>query len=216
MTMLCRETLVNVLDLIAEGATVVETTAAIGGAPKSKIIFAWLNDSEAASEFGSPPDPESKWCIEWGERPLDWFHILYRQAVADGRKARASRKVPIRADLEARLAVKRATVSNAPVYSDIPIRADLEERLAAKRASAAPSPPPNPNMVRVSPQSHPTAPAPTVPSYAFKRAPRLDGEDRPQGPPQTGRFLMTADRPKSLQERQAGLPEITEQGIRYN
>ena len=51
VTLLCAETLVNVLDLIADGASVVETTAAIGGSPKSKIIFVWLADSADAGEF---------------------------------------------------------------------------------------------------------------------------------------------------------------------
>ena len=63
------------LDLIADGATVPETTAAIGGAPKSKIIFAWLADSEAAGEFDPPPEPDSKWCIEWRGK-LEWFWRL--------------------------------------------------------------------------------------------------------------------------------------------
>ena len=54
MTILCAERLVNALDLIAGGATVVEATTAIGGAPKSKIIFAWLKNSEAAGDFELP------------------------------------------------------------------------------------------------------------------------------------------------------------------
>ena len=45
MTILSPEMLVNVLDLIADGADHVALkprSLAIGGAPKSKIIFAWL------------------------------------------------------------------------------------------------------------------------------------------------------------------------------
>jgi hypothetical protein len=211
MTILSTESLINFLDLIADGASVVEATTAIGGAPKSKIAFAWIADSEAASEFGSPPDPASKWTLEWNGS-VDWFDMHYRTAREDGRVVRTIRKSPIRADLEKRLAVKRATVSNAPVYSDIPIRADLEERLAAKRAGAAPvmvapPPPPNPNVVRVPPNPIPR------PSYAFKRAAPIDGAQGEFGPPTLGRFTVATKR-YSQAERLAGTVSVSDEGLK--
>ena len=198
MTILSADTLLNVLDLIADGATVVETTTAIGGAPKSKIIFAWLADSEAAGEFDPPPDPDSQWCLEWSGS-LDWFHVHYRTAVADGKNMRAIRKSPIRADLEARLAAKRASAKPAPKEN-------------------TPQPPRMVvDHVRQPPviETQPPAPPPR-PAYAYRRAPPIDGTQGLNGPPLEGRFSVAAYRPKSKRERQSGLPEVTEQGIRWN
>jgi hypothetical protein len=107
MTILSADTLLNALDLIADGVTVVETTTAIGGAPKSKIIFTWLKDSEAAGDFESPPDAASPYCVTWREN-LNWFHAHYRDAVIDGKEIRRVRRSPLRAELETRLALKRA------------------------------------------------------------------------------------------------------------
>jgi hypothetical protein len=187
---------VNFLDLIADGASTVEASSAIGCAPKSKIVFSWLNDSDAASEFGSVPDPSSPWCVMWNEN-LGWFHEHYRTAKEHGRETRALRVPPIRADLEEKLA-------------DLKTRRAAEGKAINTRTIMTPVMLPDPPAP---PQSHPSAPPPR-PSYAFVRAPRLDGEDREQGPPQTGRFVM-ATKSYSLDERRGGKPEITETGIRY-
>jgi hypothetical protein len=204
VTILCAETLVNFLDLIAEGASTVEASSAIGCAPKSKIVFSWLNDSEAASEFGSPPDESSPWCVMWNEK-LDWLHFHYRTAKEHGRETRALRVPPIRADLEEKLAdlkTRRAAEGKS-------ISRTSENRPA--RIPMVPVMLPDPPAP---PASYPSAPPPR-PSYAFVRAPRLDGEDREFGPPPAGRFTM-ATKSYSQEERQAGLPEITETGIRYH
>ncbi len=196
MTILSADTLLNVLDLIADGATVVETTAAIGGAPKSKIIFAWLADSEAAGEFDPPPDPESKWCITWRDK-LEWFHIAYKTAQADGREARSARKNPLRADLEERLAAKRAQPS----------------KFSSPSENAAPPPPRMVvDHVRQEPVITPPPAPPPRPAYAY-RAPPIDGTQGLNGPPSEGRFTMATQR-YSKEERRAGTIELTDQGIK--
>jgi hypothetical protein len=194
MTILSADTLLNVLDLIADGATVVETTTAIGGAPKSKIIFAWLADSEAAGEFDPPPDPESKWCITWRDK-LEWFHLHYRTAVTDGREIRKVRKSPIRADLEARLAAKRSTMPSPENTS--PLTPTPHARMAPT-VYDVPAPPP---------------PAPPRPAYAYRRAPPLDTVNTRNGPPSEGRFTMATQR-YSKEQRRAGTIELTETGIK--
>jgi hypothetical protein len=193
VTILCRETLLNVLDLIADGVTVVETTAAIGAAPGSKIIFAWIADSEAAGEFDPPPSPESKWCVDW-RGSLDWFHWHYKTAQADGRVARTIRRTPIRAELENRLRTKRGEEPKPPGYSP--------PRVQVFKPSDEPANP----VTRDLP-----APPPPRPSYAYKSRP-LDASN--VEPPQEGRFSVVADRPKTKGERRAGTVEITDLGIR--
>jgi len=202
VTILCAESLVNALDLIADGATVVEATTAIGGAHKSKIIFTWLKDSEAAGDFESPPDAASPYCVTWREN-LNWFHAHYRDAVIDGKEIRRVRRSPLRAELETRLALKRA----------------------------APPPPPRPAAPAVSRERTPALPpdaydqhgyvaekdrpAPPRPSYAYRRAVPLDATNTRDGPPPEGRFTVSTQR-YSLAERRAGKPELTDQGIKWN
>jgi hypothetical protein len=186
------------LDLIESGASVVETTAAIGAAPKSKIIFQWIKTSEDAGEFGARPDASSPWCITRGDR-LEWFHVLYRQALADGRVTRSIRVPPIRRDLEARLAAKRAgqvaTVEPSMVEQHAPPKMIIEH-------------------VTVAPVVEPPPPAPRPrPSYAY-RPPAIEGVHDENGPPLEGRFSMTADRPKSKAERRAGTIEFSDAGIK--
>jgi hypothetical protein len=180
----------NVLDLISDGATVVETTTAIGGAPKSKIIFSWLNDSAAAGEFDARPTPESPWCIDW-RGSLDWFHLHYRTAVIDGKEIRRVRKSPLRAELEQRLAAKRAAPPVIPVEAPTP----TPRMVAPPSVYDAPAPPPRP-------------------AYAYRRPPPLDTTNG-QGPPSEGRFVVATHR-YSLDERRGGKPEVTEQGIRWH
>ena len=191
MTLLCAESLVNVLDLIADGASVVETTAAIGGAPKSKIIFVWLADSADAGEFDARPDPESKWCVTWHDKP-EWFHIAYREAQAEGRELRSKRKTPLRAELEELLARKRKASENI-----------------------APAPPPRPPRDDVRTPVMVDKPTPPRPSYAYRRAAPLDATNTRNGPPEEGRFTV-ATHSYSRAERQAGKPSITDEGIRWN
>jgi hypothetical protein len=187
VTILSPQTLLNVLDLMADGCTVVETTTAIGGAPKSKIIFAWLADSESAGEFDPPPSESSPWCITWRDK-LEWFHLHYRVAVADGKEVRKARKSPLRAELEQRLAAKRA----AP---------------PAKVSHMPPTPTPR----MVAPPSVYDAPAPPPrPAYAYRRP--LDAVNTNHGPPEEGRFTVATHR-YSLDERRGGKPEVTDAGI---
>lgn len=197
MTLLCAESLLNVLDLIADGATVVEATTAIGGAPKSKIIFAWLANSEAAGEFDPPPDPESTWCITWRDK-LEWFHLHYRTAAADGKEVRKARRSPLRAELEARLAAKRVQPKPAAAVvtrETIPVH--------------APDPP------EVYPPTYDASGyvAPR-PSYAYRSKP-LDAVNTSNGPPDEGRFTVATQR-YSLAERRAGKPEVTDAGIKWH
>jgi hypothetical protein len=196
MTILSAETLTNALDLIEASATVVETTAALGCAPKSKIIFAWLKASEAAGEFDPPPSPESPWCITWRDK-LEFFHLHYREAVANGRANRAVGSPPIRAELEERLAAKRAgraaAVEPSMVEQQLPPRLIVEHVTAPAVLLDPPAPPPRP-------------------SYAYKPPP-IDGTHPEQGPPQEGRFVVATHR-YSKAERQAGKPQVTERGLR--
>jgi hypothetical protein len=198
MTILSPEVLSNVLDLIESGASVVETTAAIGAAPKSKIIFQWVSASRDAGEFGASPDASSPFCIVRGESPPEWFHILFDQAKADGRVTRSIRTPPIRRDLEARLAAKRAgtvaTVEPSPTELHRPPRLIVEHVTSAPVSIDPPAPKPRP-------------------SYAYK-APRIEGTHGEYGPPSEGRFSMTADRPKSKAERRAGTIEFSDAGIK--
>lgn len=205
MTILCADSLVNVLDLIADGATVAEATTAIGGAPKSKIIFAWLADSQAAGEFDPPPDPESKWCITWRDK-IEWFHIAYREAVADGREIRKVRRSPLRAELEARLAAKRVQPKPAVV--------SREPWPPVYDATGYVKPAPVYDHVRQEPINL-DPPAPPRPSYAYRRPPPLDAVNTRQGPPEEGRFSISRH-VVSRAERKAGKPEVTEQGIKWN
>jgi len=201
MTILSPDTLVNVLDLIADGCTVAEATTAIGGASKSKIIFAWLADSETAGEFDPPPDPESKWCITWRDK-LEWFHLHYRDAMIDGKEIRRVRRSPLRAKLETRLALKRAAPPPrpaAPVVSREPTPAlppDAYDQHGYVAEGDRPAPRPRP-------------------SYAYRRAPPLDAVNNQNGPPTEGRFSVSRH-VVSRAERRAGKPEVTDQGIKWN
>lgn len=199
MTILSPETLANVIELIEAGATVAETTTAVGGAPRSKIIFAWLKSSEAAAEFDARPDASSPWCITRGER-LEFFHVLYREAVANGRATRSMRSPPIRRELEARVAAKRAgrvaTVEPSMAEQQAPPKMIIEHVTVAPVIEPPPAPRPRPR-----------------PAYAYK-SPRIEGTHGESGPPSEGRFTMAADRPKSKNERRAGTVEIVDGGIK--
>jgi hypothetical protein len=187
MTILSADTLLNVLDLIADGASVVETTAAIGGSPKSKIIFKWIKDSEAAAdEFEG-----EAWLVTWREA-RDFFHNHYRNAVIDGKEIRAHRRTPLRAELEQRLAAKRAP---APAPSLTEIKPPVYDRVVQAPIDLDP----------------PTKPA--RPAYAYRRPPRINVEDKPQGPPEEGRFSVSRH-VVSRAEARAGTIELTDQGIR--
>ena len=193
------EALTNFIDLIADGVSVGEATIAIGGSPRSKIAFKWLADSEMAAEFDARPAVTEAWCIVRDGTP-QWFHIAYREAVAAGRNARSIRRGPIRAELEQRLRAKRIEPPKPPGY--LPPRVQVfkpSDEPANSFTPDLPAPPPPPPRPR--------------PSYAY-RAPPLDGVQREGGPPQEGRFRMSGDRPKSLQERRAGTIEITDTGVR--
>lgn len=198
MTILSKQALVDLLDLIADGATVQGASAAIGCAPKSKSVFGWLADSEAAGEFGAKPDPDSVFTLTWGEREPEWFHLLYIQAVADGKAARASRKSPLQQELEARLAAKRAEQHKPSPPPHIQVfRADDEP--AQPRVVQAPIAPPPP-----------PAPKPR-PAYAYQSRP-LDRSGYTEQPPSEGRFSV-ARHVTSAAERLAGTVEITDSGI---
>jgi hypothetical protein len=197
MTILSPEVLSNVLDLIESGASVVETTAAIGAAPKSKIIFQWVSASRDAGEFGASPDASSPFCIVRGESPPEWFHILFEQAKADGRVTRSIRTPPIRRELEERVAAKRH--GRAAMVEPSPTELHRPPRLIVEHVTSSP--------VSIDP------PAPKArPSYAY-RAPPLDTVNA-NGPPSEGRFLVASDRPKSKAERRAGTIELTDAGIK--
>jgi hypothetical protein len=199
MTILSADTLLDVLNLIADGASVVEATAAIGASPKSKIIFAWLADSADAGEFDASPDPESPWAFEWNGK-LDWFHLHYRNAQEHGRELRSKRKTPLRAELEELLARKRRASENIPL------------------ASSPPPPHHTPALVVDHVKVDPVMidkPTPPRPSYAYRRAPPLDAVNTPAGPPPEGRFTV-ATHSYSRAERQAGKPSITDEGIKWN
>jgi hypothetical protein len=180
MTILSADTLLNVLDLIADGASVVETTAAIGGSRKSKIIFKWLKDSEAAAdEFEG-----EAWLVTWRDSE-DFFHNHYRNAVIDGRELRAHRRTPLRAELEQRLAAKRAPAPAAPPVYDRVVQAPID-------------------------LDPPTKPA--RPAYAYRRPPPLDAVNNPHGPPEGG--FRVSRHVVSRAEARAGTVEVTDQGVR--
>jgi hypothetical protein len=189
------EALTNFIDLISDGVSVSEASVAIGAAPHSKIAFKWISDSAAAMGDDPRPDPLSPWCIVRDETP-QWFHEAYKQAVIAGRVARSIRRTPVRADLEARLRAKKLEQPKQPGY--------VPPRVMIGKPSDEPTDPVARDL--------PPPPKPR-PSYALRAKP-LDGAQRGEGPPQEGRFLMVADKPKSLQERRAGKPEITELGVR--
>ena len=199
MTILCKDTLLNFLDLIGDGASVGEASSAVGAAPKSKIVFKWIADSEAAGEFGAIPDTASPWCLEW-KGSLDWLHVHYEVARANGRANRAMRSPPIRQELEERLEARRANrvpaVAPSAAEEHVPPEV-IVEHARARAAILDPSPPP---------------PPPIRPSYAFRAAPALDRANAEA--PMEGRFTMAADRPKSKAERRAGTVEVTDLGIR--
>lgn len=202
MTILSPQTLLHILDLKEAGATTVETTAAIGAAPKSKIIFTWLRASEAAAEFDPPPDPSSPWCLTWGDK-LDFFHLHFLAAKEGGRITRSIRVPPIRREVVERLAAKRAVEP-----SPSPLRAELEERLAAKRAGQVANVEPSITEQQLPPEK-------IIERFrvsAVKARP-LDTVNA-NGPPEAGRFLMVADKPKTKEQRRAGTVEITDFGVR--
>jgi len=198
MTIRTPESLSLFIDLISDGVSVSEATTAIGGSPKSKIVFLWLKESEQASDFETPPAVSEPWCIVRDGIP-QWFHVAYREAVAAGRVARSIRRTPIRAELTARLKAKRAgqvaTVEPSLTEQHAPPRMVIDHYVSA-------------------PVVEPPPPAPRPrPSYAY-RAPRIEGVHGENGPPQEGRFSMTADRPKSKAERRAGTIEFSDAGIK--
>ncbi len=157
MTILSPDALLNVLDLISDGSSVNEATIAIGGSPKSKIVFAWLKDSEAAAdEFEG-----EAWLVTWRDTEK-FFHDHYADAQIDGRELRAHRRTPLREELEQRLAAKRAP---APARETIPVVYD--------RVVQAP--------IDLDP-----APKPDRPAYAYRRPPPLDAVNNPHGPPEGG------------------------------
>jgi len=192
------EALTNFIDLIADGASVSEASTAIGCSPKSKIAFLWLKSSEEAADFDAPPAESEPWCIVRDGTP-QWFHLAYREAVTAGRVARSIRRTPIRAELTARLKAKRvgqtATVEPSLTEQHAPPRMVIERVTAAPVILDPPPPAPRPR-----------------PCYAY-RAPPLDTVNA-NGPPQEGRFSMTADRPRSKAERRAGTIELTDAGIK--
>ena len=189
-----------VLDLIESGASAVETTAAIGASHKSKIIFVWLKASEDAGEFGARPDAASPWCIVWGERPLEFFHVLYKQAQATGRANRAARN-PLRGDLEQRLFDREAARPAAPQQPP--------PRLIVEHFTSAPviEPPDVPQSV----EARPPLVSQSVERHARQSKP-LDAAN--VEPPSEGRFSMTADKPKSFAQRRAGTVELVDGGIK--
>ena len=100
----------------------------------------------------------------------------------------------------------------------------LEVKLRAKRIEPPKQPGYVPPRVMVGKPSDepadpvtrdlPPPPPPARPSYAYKKAPALDGVQREGGPPQEGRFSMVADRPKSKAQRRAGTVELTDEGVK--
>jgi hypothetical protein len=198
MTLLSKDTLSNFLDLIADGASTVEATAGIGAAPGSKIAFKWISDSEAAGEFGPPPAAASPWCVTWRDK-LDWFHIHYETARANGRAVRAMRMPPIRRELEERW---RAKCEGRPPLVEPSV---IEQRLPPEMII---------ERTRIEPVAlDPPAPPKPRPSYALRRAPPLDTTNA-NGPPGEGRFLVAADRPKSHAQRRVGTVELTDEGVK--
>jgi len=195
MTVKSPEALALFIDLISDGVSVSEATTAIGGSPKSKIVFLWLKESEQASDFETPPAVSEPWCIVRDGTP-QWFHTAYHAAVIAGRVARSIRRTPIRADLEQRLRAKRIEPPKPAGYTP--------PRVQVFKPSDEPVNP----VTRDLP-----APLPPRPAYAYKKAPALDGVQREGGPPQEGRFTMQTQR-ISEATRRAGTVEVTDQGIR--
>jgi len=224
MTILSPQTLLNFIDLVADGISISEATIAIGGSPKSKIVFVWLKASEEAAAFETPAAVTEPWCVTRDGTP-QWFHIAYREAVASKRAAprpkRAAKPSAMRADLETRLTDRRAGITTPPDPSAM--RADLETRLAAKRAGQPPAVEPSmaeqqlpPRMivdhVRQEPVSLDPPPPKVRPSYAYRSKP-LDAANTE--PPAEGRFVMQTQH-YTKRQLQSGKPEITELGVKWN
>jgi hypothetical protein len=195
VTILSPQTLRNVIELVEAGASTVETTAAIGCAPKSKIIFTWLKASADAGEFDARPVASSPWCIMHGDK-LEFFHVLFEEAKTAGRFARSIRKPPIRRELEERLDAKRA--GRVPMVEPSMAEQQAPPKMIIEHVTQAPvildPPPPKPR-----------------PSYA--RAPAIEGVHGENGPPLEGRFTMQTQR-ISKAARRAGTYELTEQGVK--
>ena len=198
MTILSPDVLRNVIELAEAGASTVEITAAIGCAPKSKIIFQWVAASRDLGAFDARPDAASPWCIMHGDK-LEWFHVLFEEAKAGGRFARSTRST-------------RST----------PIRRELEERVAARRDGRVPMVEPSmveqhatPKMIIEHVTQAPVMldPPPPKPRPSAARAPSIEGVHSDTGPPLEGRFTMQTQT-ISRATRRAGTVEITEGGIK--
>ena len=188
------ESLALFIDLIADGVSVSEATTAIGGSPHSKIAFLWIKESESeeATNFDAAPAVSDPYCVMRDGTPR-WLHHAYAEAVIAGRVARSIRRTPIRADLEVKLRAKRIEPPKQPGY--------VPPRVMVGKPSDEPADPVTRDL-------------PPPPSYAYKKAPALDGVQREGGPPQEGRFSMVADRPKSKAQRRAGTVELTDEGVK--
>lgn len=205
MTILSRETLIDFLDLIADGATVAGASTAIGCAVGSKSAYGWLTAcEEAAGELGEIlPSADSPWCVEWEGRDLEFFHVRYREALELGKAARASRMSPLRAELQAQLERRRAEPPRKP---SLPprievFRADDEPplpRVTVDHVVQAPIAPPTP------------APKPR-PSYAYTSRP-LDKSGYTEPPPSEGRFSISRHVVRQA-EREAGTVSFNGSGI---
>ena len=197
MTILSDDTLRNVIELAEAGVSTVEITAAIGCAPKSKIIFQWVAASRDLGAFDARPDAASPWCIMHGDK-LEWFHVLFEEAKAGGRFARSTRST-------------RST----------PIRRELEERLAAKRAGRVPMVEPSmveqqapPKMIIEHVTQAPVMLDPPPPKRTPLRAtPSIEGVHGENGPPLEGRFTMQTQT-ISHATRRAGTISFNETGIK--
>ncbi len=200
MTIRTPESLSLFIDLVSDGVSLNEASIAIGAAPGSKIAFLWLQESRRAEayNFEAPPAESEPYCVVQNETP-QWFHAAYRDAVIAGRVARSIRRTPLRSDLQAKLHAKRTEPPKSAGY--------LPPRVMVGKPSDEPANP----VTRDLPA--PPPPPRARPSYAYKSRP-IDGIHGEQGPPLDGRFRMSGDRPKSLQERRAGTVEITDTGVR--
>ena len=104
------------------------------------------------------------------------------------------------------------------------MRAELENRLAVKRAQPKPAavavaretiPVHAPDPPEVYPPTYDQRGyVRPRPSYAYRSKP-LDAVNTHNGPPEEGRFTVSTQR-YSLAERRAGKPEVTDQGIKWN
>jgi hypothetical protein len=218
MTLLSHETLIGFLDLIAEeGATVAEASAAIGASEKSKIVYKWIADSEAAGEFGARPDPNSPYCVEWNGRPLEWLHVLFAEAVAAGKIARKDHRSALRADLESKLSARRkvtATVDKiAPPRIEI-FRPDAPSNSIRETTPDDPAQhEPRVTVDVARRECIPVAtPASDRPSYAYRAKP-LDASNGGE-PPAEGRFSV-ARHVVSQAERRAGTVSFDDTGIKH-